>query len=222
MDAISLVIFDCDGVLVDSEPLAARAYQLVYDRLGMAGVGPDIIAQCIGMKQPDIIEKIHLLTGHLLLPDRHGDIWAVTREMIEEGLRPTSEILPFLAALTAPRCVASSSSLERIHLSLGTAGLAGYFGEAVYSTSMVACGKPAPDIFLFAAERAGVAPSRCVVIEDSPFGIQGAVAAGMLAIGYTGGSHTGPGHGEMLRANGAHVVCDDWREVARELERRGL
>lgn len=222
MDALSLVIFDCDGVLVDSEPLAARAYERVYDRLGMKGVGPDIIAKCIGMKQPDIIDKVHRLTGHLLPPQRHGDIWAVTKEMIEAGLQPTAGIVPFLAALAAPRCVASSSSLERIHLSLEKAGLAGHFGEAVYSTSMVARGKPAPDIFLFAAERAGVAPSRCAVIEDSPYGIEGAAAAGMLAIGYTGGSHAGPGHGEMLRAHGADVVCADWAAVGRELERRGL
>lgn len=221
MSAPSLVIFDCDGVLVDSETLSALAYRRVYEKHGMPGVGPEIIARCIGMKQPDIIARVQQLTGHLLPEDRHGDLWIEMKTMIVEELQPTAGIVPFLDALRVPRCVASSSSVERIQLSLETAGIASYFGGAVYSTSMVARGKPAPDIFLFAAEAAGAEPSGCVVIEDSPFGIQGAVAAGMTAIGYTGGSHTGPGHGDMLKENGAHLVCADWSEVAHELERRG-
>lgn len=215
----SLIIFDCDGVLVDSEPLAALAYERVYDRHGMAGVGPDIIAQCIGMKQADIIAKIHGLTGHLLSDDRQDDIWLETRQLFTERLEPTEGIAAFLDDLTAARCVASSSSMERIHHSLAVTGLAHHFGDAIFSSSMVARGKPAPDIFLFAAERMGVEPSGCVVIEDSPFGVQGAVAAGMVAIGFTGGGHTYPGHAERLIEHGAAVACADWNAVSREIER---
>lgn len=221
MSARTLVIFDCDGVLVDSEPLAALAYERVYDRHGMAGVGPDIIAQCIGMKQADIVARIRELTGHQLAEHRLGDIWAETRALFSERLQPTSGIAPFLDALSGSRCVASSSSLERIEHSLEVTGLARHFGAAIFSSSMVARGKPAPDIFLFAAGKMGAEPARCVVIEDSPFGVEGAAAAGMTAIGFTGGSHTYPGHGERLVASGAAVVCADWSAVSRELERLG-
>lgn len=219
MNASSLIIFDCDGVLVDSEPLAALAYERVYEKHGMRGVGPDIIAQCIGMKQADIIVKIRDLTGHHLADDRQGDIWTETMALFTEQLEPTKGIADFLAELGTPRCVASSSSMERIHHSLAVTGLAPHFGDAIFSSSMVARGKPAPDIFLFAAEKMGAEPSRSVVVEDSPFGVEGAVAAGMAAIGFTGGSHTYPGHGERLVASGATIVCSDWPQVSRELDR---
>jgi beta-phosphoglucomutase-like phosphatase (HAD superfamily) len=88
-----------------------------------------------------------------------------------------------------------------------------FFGEAVFSSSMVSRGKPAPDIFLYAARKMGVEPSRCVVIEDSHFGVEGAVAAGMTAIGYTGGSHSYPGHGQRLVSHGAAVACASWTEI---------
>jgi beta-phosphoglucomutase-like phosphatase (HAD superfamily) len=100
--------------------------------------------------------------------------------------------------------------------------LAPFFGEAIYSSSMVKRGKPAPDIFLFAAENMGAEPANCVVIEDSPFGVEGAVAAGMTAIGYTGGSHSYPGHGEVLSARGAAAICKDWTEVGSQLRALGF
>ena len=216
-----LIVFDCDGVLVDSEPLAALAYGRVYERHGMAGVGPDVISQCIGMKQADIIARIRELTGHQLPEAAEGDIWAETKVLFTEKLTATASLLPFLETLSADRCVASSSSIERIRHSLGVTGLARFFGDAIFSTSMVARGKPAPDIFLYAADRLNADPADCVVIEDSPFGIEGAAAAGMTAIGYTGGGHTYPGHREHLIARGAAAVCADWTQVAAELERRG-
>ncbi|MEO3388368.1 HAD family hydrolase [Mesorhizobium sp. CAU 1741] len=222
MSGKSLIIFDCDGVLVDSEPLAALAYERVYDKHGMRGVSADVIAQCIGMKQADIIVRIRDLTGHLLGEDKQGDIWAETKALFTEKLQPTHGIKGFLEALSVDRCVASSSSLERIHHSLDVTGLAGYFGDAIVSSSMVARGKPAPDIFLFAAGKMGAEPSRCVVIEDSPFGVEGAVAAGMVAIGFTGGSHTYDGHGARLAEKGAMSICSTWDQVARELDRFGV
>lgn len=221
-DLAQLIIFDCDGVLVDSEPLAAKAYERVYDRHGMSGVGPDIIAQCIGMKQADIIVKIRDLTGHHFPDHAHGDIWAETRTLFSEELAPTDGIADFLAALATARCVASSSSVERIHHSLAVTGLAGYFGEAIFSSSMVKQGKPAPDIFLYAAEKMGADPADCFVIEDSPFGVEGAVAAGMTAIGYTGGGHTYAGHGEKLVARGAVAACASWSEASFRLKEFGI
>jgi HAD superfamily hydrolase (TIGR01509 family) len=217
-----LVIFDCDGVLVDSEPLAAEAYERVYEKHGMSGVGPDIIAQCIGMKQSDILVKIRDLTGHQFPDHAHDDIWAETKQLFTEKLAETEGLRHFLDALLVARCVASSSSLERIHHSLEITGLAPYFGDAIFSSSMVKRGKPAPDIFLHAAEKMGADPSRCVVIEDSPLGVEGAVAANMTAIGYIGGGHTYDGHGERLRSHGAVAACDSWDSVRDELAARGF
>ncbi|MEC9243759.1 MAG: HAD family phosphatase [Pseudomonadota bacterium] len=216
-----LIIFDCDGVLVDSEPLAAIAYERVYNKHGLA-LTRDVVGQCIGMKQADIIVRIEELTGHAFPAHAEGDIWLETRALLEEELEPTRGILPFLRNLETARCVASSSSMERIALSLDVAGIAEFFADNVFSTSMVKNGKPAPDIFLFAAEKLGGEPSASVVIEDSPFGVQGAVAAGMTAIGFTGGSHTFDGHAEKLQAAGAHATCASWSEVESELTRRGF
>jgi HAD superfamily hydrolase (TIGR01509 family) len=217
-----LIIFDCDGVLVDSEPLAAEAYERVYEKHGMSGVGADIIAQCIGMKQADIIVKIRELTGHQFPEHAHGDIWAETKQLFTEKLAETEGLRHFLEALPTARCVASSSSLERINHSLEITGLAHFFGEAIYSSSMVKRGKPAPDIFLHAAEKMGADPRRCAVIEDSPLGVEGAVAAGMIAIGYVGGGHTYDGHGDKLMSRGAVVACASWDAVRNELAARGF
>ncbi len=217
-----LIIFDCDGVLVDSEPLAAKAYERVYDRHGMSGVGPDIIAQCIGMKQADIIVKIQKLTGHHFPDHLHGDLWTETKALFSEELTPTPGIAAFLERLTTARCVASSSSVERIHHSLDVTRLARHFGEAIFSSSMVKRGKPAPDIFLYAAERMRVDPADCVVIEDSPFGVEGAVAAGMTALGYTGGGHSYAGHAERLMKHGAVASCASWGEVSTRLKELGF
>ncbi|MBZ9774361.1 HAD family hydrolase [Mesorhizobium sp. CO1-1-8] len=211
------IIFDCDGVLVDSEPLAARAYERVYEKHGMPGVNTSIIAQCIGMKQSDIIARIKDLTGHQFPAAADGDIWAETKVLFSQELKPTPGIIAFLETLAGDRCVASSSSVERINHSLAVTGLTRFFGDAIYSSSMVKNGKPAPDIFLFAADKIGANPVDCIVIEDSPFGIQGAVAAGMTAIGYTGGGHTYAEHAARLTAAGADSVCADWQEVSRQL-----
>ncbi|MER9643010.1 HAD family phosphatase [Mesorhizobium sp. M0239] len=216
------IIFDCDGVLVDSEPLAARAYERVYEKHGMPGVNTSIIAQCIGMKQSDIIARIKELTGHQFPAAADGDIWAETKVLFSQELKPTPGITAFLETLAGDRCVASSSSVERINHSLAVTGLVRFFGDAIYSSSMVKNGKPAPDIFLFAADKIGANPVDCIVIEDSPFGIQGAVAAGMTAIGYTGGGHTYAEHAARLTAAGADFVCADWKEVSRQLARFGV
>jgi HAD superfamily hydrolase (TIGR01509 family) len=211
-----LLICDCDGVLVDSEPLAAEAYVRVYDRHGLP-IGADLIAQCVGMKQADILVRIHEVTGHRLPEAALGDLWTETKLLFDQKLEPTQGVARFLDAHPGVRCVASSSSLERIAHSLQRTGLARFFGEAIFSASMVKRGKPAPDIFLYAAERMGFAPADCIVVEDSSFGIQGAVAANMRAIGYVGGSHTYPGHAEKLLSAGAEKVFSSWQSMREEL-----
>ncbi|TIW82117.1 MAG: HAD family phosphatase, partial [Mesorhizobium sp.] len=162
------------------------------------------------------------LTGHQFPAAADSDIWAETKILFSQELKPTPGIAAFLETLDGDRCVASSSSVERINHSLAITGLARFFGDAIYSSSMVKNGKPAPDIFLFAAAAMGASPADCIVIEDSPFGIQGAVAAGMTAVGYTGGGHTYAEHAARLMAAGADFVCADWSEVSRQLSGLGV
>ena len=119
-----------------------------------------------------------------------------------------------LDSLTLPVCVASSSNLAQIRQKLGITGLLERFGEHLFSAAMVARGKPAPDLFLYAAQYLMTAPDRCLVIEDSPAGIDAALAAGMTAIGFSGGSHCGPEHGARLQKHGAALVMDDMLELA--------
>ena len=209
-----LVIFDCDGVLVDSEPLAAKAYENVLKRGGMA-IPAGIMQGCIGLKQEDIFARMEQATGQKIPPELRATLWPETRRLFEAQLQPTAGMVNFLDGLTARRCVASSSHLERIVLSLRLTRLEDYFGGHIFSTQMVKRGKPAPDIFLYAAEQMGADPADCVVIEDSAPGIQGARAAGMTAIGFLGGQHAGPGHGKVLAEAGATHLAQSWAEVAR-------
>src|SRR5690606_5305267 len=138
---IELVIFDCDGVLVDSEPLAAEAMALVYSRHGMA-VKPENIAAGVGMKQTDIPSLIGRNTGHYLPEKALPELWPETRRLFGERLKPTCGLSDFLSQLDRKSCVASSSSMERIAYSLSVTGLDRFFGDAFFSSSMVARGKP--------------------------------------------------------------------------------
>ena len=212
----SCVIFDCDGVLVDSELLAARAYQYVYSDHGLV-IDARIMQDCIGLKQADIIEKIAKITGLHLPIEGQEELWPTTKKLFEVSLMPTTGIANYLAKSTISRCVASSSSMERIHLSLGLTGLLDFFKPWIFSSAMVQNGKPAPDLFLLAAQQMGYAPNKCVVIEDSFLGVQGAVAAGMQAIGFVGGAHSNSQSGQRLLAHGAKAICSNWQEVAATL-----
>ncbi|MFE1598762.1 HAD family hydrolase [Methylobacterium sp. ID0610] len=213
--SIDLIIFDCDGVLVDSEPLAAAAMAEVLGRAGHA-VPPSIILRSVGRKQDDIIRDVEGFLGSPVAPAALADLWPATRAAFRGRLQPTSGITAFLRELRTARCVASSSSHQRIAFSLAETGLAEFCPpEVVFSGHDVARGKPAPDLFLHAAACMGVAPERCLVIEDSRYGVQGAVAAGALAVGYTGGSHAPDA--AALRAAGATWAAGSWTDMARQL-----
>jgi HAD superfamily hydrolase (TIGR01509 family) len=205
-----LIVFDCDGVLVDSEVLAVRA---MCDTLVAAGVPATetMVLGSFGMKQADTLRRIADETGHDIPTEVPGQLWPATRRAFENGLRPMPGVEAVVRGVPEHRrCVASSSHPERIRTSLAITGLEGLFGDRLFSSHEVARGKPAPDLFLHAAARLGVRPERCAVIEDSVYGIEGARAAGMTAFGFTGGSHVGAGHGEVLRQAGAVTVADSW------------
>ncbi|MGW7419607.1 HAD family hydrolase [Streptomyces sp. NPDC054813] len=184
-----LVIFDNDGVLVDSEPISNRLLAAYLTELGHPTSYEDSIRDYMGSAMHRVHELVQERTGQRL-PDDFDDVFhARVFTAFEAELKPVAgaaEVLEQLAADKVPYCVASSGSHERIRVGHRTTGLDRWFDESrVFSSQDVGRGKPAPDLFLYAAERMGVAPERCAVVEDSPLGVQAAVAAGMDVYGYT-------------------------------------
>lgn len=201
-----LIIFDCDGVLVDSELLAS---EVLSEELAKndVDVGPrECRERFTGSSLKRVKELVFQSTGIELPANFEEQVRKRDRTIFEDRLRPVSGIEEALDLLTLPICVASSGSLEKITHSLTLTGLLDRFSPNLFSTEMVTRGKPAPDLFLLAAEKMGVPPARCLVIEDSPVGISGAQKAGMCVFGFAGASHAGPGYAEMLDLGGADLV----------------
>lgn len=201
-----LIIFDCDGVLIDSEPLACQVDAEVLTAHGVPFTAAEIAAQFVGKSFRDQVRIIERERRITLPADIEARVWAALAERFRQELQPIAGIADVLDAMPHRRCVASSSSLARLDLTLGLTGLAPRFPDAVFSAEQVERGKPAPDLFLFAAGRMGGRADDCIVVEDSPAGVQAGVAAGMPVIGFTGGGHTTPDHAERLRAAGATAV----------------
>ncbi|MGW6953525.1 HAD family hydrolase [Streptomyces chartreusis] len=184
-----LVIFDNDGVLVDSEPISNRLLAAYLTELGHPTSYEESIRDYMGSAMHRIHDLVLERTGERL-PEDFDDVFhagvfaAFEREL--KAVPGAVDVLEKLGADGVPYCVASSGSHERIRVGHRTTGLDRYFDEGrVFSSQDVGRGKPAPDLFLHAAERMGVAPARCLVVEDSPLGVQAAVAAGMDVYGFT-------------------------------------
>jgi HAD superfamily hydrolase (TIGR01509 family) len=183
------LIFDCDGVLIDSEIISAR---MLIEALALRGVVidlPYVARHFLGRSYPVVMAQIRAEFG-LDLPASFEDEY---RDRLLEGFRNGLKIMPHVAdvidALAVPCCVATSSSPRRAEMSLRLVGLWERLGDRVFTASQVARGKPAPDLFLFAASQMGFAPEACLVIEDSLTGVAAARAAGMSVWQFTGGSH---------------------------------
>ncbi len=205
--AFDLLVLDCDGVLIDSEVLASRTGSDCLATCGIDMPAAEVRRRYTGMSLAAWTADVQALHG-VRLPADFGDVFAARlRQRFELELQPVPGIVELLDALPLPRCVASSSSPERLLHSLTLAGLHGRLAPHIFSVAHVTRGKPAPDLFLHAAARMGASPGRCVVVEDSVAGIQAARAAGMHAIGFCGGSHCGEDHAALLQASGAHVTC---------------
>lgn len=189
---IDLIIFDCDGVLFDSEPLAMRVLIAAIAAQGITVTQQvayrDFLGRSLASISSSLVDAHGVPLGPAALRSMRGDLYALYRR----ELRPSPGLPETLERLKIPFCVASSSELERIRISLELTGLLAWFDPNIFSASMVDHGKPAPDLFLHAARQMGVAPANCLVIEDSPAGITAARSAGMAVFGYTGGSHIAP------------------------------
>ena len=206
-----LVIFDCDGVLVDSEALACVVHADVLTAHGYAITSAQVHARFLGRSSREARAEVESEMGRVL-PDAYtAQLKSTIDRVFGEHLTAVPGIAEALARLTLPVCVASSGTPTRIVSSLTSTGLLERFAPNLFSASQVQKGKPAPDLFLFAAAQMGAAPARCVVIEDSVPGVIGAKAAGMTVLGFHGGAHCGPDTAAALTAAGAHATFNDMR-----------
>ena len=208
-----LIIFDCDGVLVDSEVISCRAHAETLTRHGYPITTDQVFDRFLGRSMRQAALEVEAELGRSLPDDFHSQVYAEIFRLFAASLEATPHIDEALAAIALPVCVASSGPPEKISASLNHVGLYGRFAPNIFSAVQVRNGKPAPDLFLFAAERMQAPPERCLVIEDSVAGITGAMAAGMTVLGFHGGSHCRPGYGDTLQAAGAIMTFDDMRQL---------
>lgn len=214
-----MIIFDCDGVLVDSEIISNAIDAELMTQAGHPTMAGDLIRGYIGCPKADIWEAIAKLNGLSWPQGLFERAEALLLERIETDLQPVAGVAEALALIPGAKAVASSSALPKLRKSLKRCGLLELFDPAVFSASQVARGKPAPDVFLFAASQCSVAPDECLVVEDSEAGVRAGRAAGMRVVGFTGGLHSYPGHAERLLQAGALAVVTHMRNLPDLLER---
>lgn len=216
--AHELVIFDCDGVLIDSELLAVRADVACLAEEGIAQTEEQILERYVGISMTMMKTDLERRFGRQLRADFDGRHRDRLRVLFETELRPIDGVAAVLGQLRGKVCVASSSAPERLRHALGVVGLYERLAPHIFSATMVERGKPAPDLFLHAASQMAVEPGSCVVVEDSEPGVQAAVAAGMAAIGFTGGGHCRGGHGDRLLKAGAAAAVATMAELLPALQ----
>lgn len=207
-----LLICDCDGVLIDSEVIACEVDAEMFTEAGFPLTVAEVRRRFVGMSQAGMRATLEREAGRALPADFDDRLSTRLAAAFEQELAALPDVRRGVLALGMPRCVASSSSPERLRRTLTLTGLHDLFAPHIFSASQVERGKPAPDLFLFAAARMGAAPGRCLVVEDSVPGVTAARAAGMTAIGFTGGAHCDAGTPQRLRDAGAHHVARSWRE----------
>ena len=207
-----LIIFDCDGVLIDSEILSARVDCEMLREIGYESTPEDLARRYAGFTTQRIFELIGEEMGRAVPDDLVDRTLEETDRRLESEVEAIAGVHEMLDRLDHPRCVCSNSRSDRLRVSLGRVGLWDRFRPYVYSAREVAegHGKPAPDIFLYAAEKLGAAPERCLVVEDSVNGVRAGVAAGMTVWGFLGGGHVFDGHGARLEEAGAAATVDDF------------
>jgi HAD superfamily hydrolase (TIGR01509 family) len=179
-----LVIFDCDGVLVDSEPIANRVFARMLAEQGLEFTQAQMFDLFVGRTFADCLASVAERLGHPLPADFEDEHDRCLSEALAAELMPVPGVRQVLDGLTAPFCVASNGAPDKLRFSLHKVGLLPRFEGRLFSAAEVARGKPAPDLFLHAARRLGVAPAACIVVEDSPAGVAAGVAAGMTVLGF--------------------------------------
>ncbi len=211
------IIFDFDGVLIESEFAGNRQIADYLTGIGHPTTVEQSMATFMGLAGGDFHAAIEQWIGGAIPDDFHAARAAEDRRAMAEGLEEVHGAVAFVRSLPPdlPRAIASSSSVRWIERHLEHLGIRDAFGSMVFSgREHVARGKPAPDLYLHAAEALGVDIARTVILEDSPVGATGAVASGATVIGFCGGTHCGPGHADRLRAIGVDAIAPDFDAVA--------
>lgn len=212
---IQALIFDFDGVIADSEALANTVLAEHVTGLGLPTSLEDSLDRYMGRRWPEVMELVEVGIGRPLPPAFSQTLRSATLDRLRNALIEVDGAAAFIRRFRhLARCIASSSSLDRLELCLDVLGMADEFRGAVFSADLVERGKPHPDIFLHAAARLGVEPADCLVIEDSVSGVRAGRAAGMTVVGLCAGSHLRDGHARRLEAAGAHHAAASWQEVA--------
>lgn len=215
-----LIIFDCDGVLIDSEILSAEVDAEILREHGYEISAEELAHRFAGITTEGIFELVGKEMGKHFSDDIVRRAQRETDLKLMHDVQPISGVAEMLDMLDGPRCICSNSRSERLKVSLTKAGLWDRFRPYVFSAQEVGTKreKPAPDVFLYGAKQLGVEPRDAIVIEDSVTGVTGAVAAGMRVIGFTGASHSWPGHGEALAEAGAVTVVRRMGDVPATIE----
>ena len=183
-----LIIFDCDGVLVDSETLANALLRDALAEHGLEMTVEEVVATYVGRSMAAVVTISEEMLGKKLPADFLDQLQVRTFTLFDEKLQAVpgvEDVLKELQKRSIDFCIASSGSFEKMDKTLGKTGLGKYFGNRIYNSSQVKRGKPYPDLYLYAADQMQVEPARCLVIEDSLPGVQGGVAAGMEVMAYS-------------------------------------
>ena len=217
---VELVIFDCDGVLVDSEIIAARAETALLAQIGIEIDPIEFAGRFAGLTFRDILVRLEAETGHVFQASLLDKQRAELDRRLAREVKAISGAADAVAAVKRPRCVCSNSRRERLEMMLTKTRLLPLFEGHVFSAMDLPekRPKPAPDVFLHAAKEMKADPANCIVIEDSVHGIAGAKAAGMRVIGFTGGAHSYPGHSDLLTEAGAETAINRWADLGPVLE----
>jgi HAD superfamily hydrolase (TIGR01509 family) len=208
MSAFDLVIFDCDGVLVDSEVITNQVFADMLNELGLSVTLEDMFQLFVGHTMSYCYAKVREMLGHELPENFIEELRSRASSALQAGVQPVDGIHEVLRIITLPTCVASGGDHHKMRTTLGATGLLEQFEGRLYSVTQVAAGKPAPDVFLYAAKEMGVPPGRTAVVEDTPIGVTAGKAAGMTVFAYA--AHT-PAAG--LREAGADVVFASMHEL---------
>lgn len=215
---LDAIIFDFDGVLLESEAAGNRQIADYLTSIGHPTTPEDSMANFMGLAGADFLGAIERWIGGAIPGSFHEARAVEDRRALDEGLPAVAGAIRFVENLPPdlPRAIASSSSTRWIETHLTHLGIREAFGANIFSgREHVTRGKPAPDLYLHAAAALGVDIARCVILEDSPVGVTGAVASGATVIGLCAGSHCAPDHADKLRALGVNLIAGDFDDVAR-------
>ena len=209
-----LIIFDFDGVLVDSETMGCQIWSDVFKKHGMNVSAKDIMEKYTGKTGTLICSLVEQEYGYHIPDGFLDEVNETTESIMAKELKTVSGVMETLPLLPIQMCIASGSRPKRLNLCLNVTGLRKFFpDDTTFSSHFVKNGKPAPDLFFYAAEKMQVDPQKCLVVEDSASGIIGAKTAGMKAFGFLGASHCTPERAKALKDNGADLLFDDFTKL---------